>query len=93
MTSRVLEVQKNKRLVFTWGESGEVSFDLRPEGDEILLTVTHRRISDRANLLMFGAGWHMHLDILVAEVTGGTVEPFWDGWRRLRKLYDERIPA
>jgi uncharacterized protein YndB with AHSA1/START domain len=93
MTSRILEVQKDKRLVFTWGESGEVAFDLRPEGEEILLTVTHRRISDRANLLMVGAGWHMHLDILAAKLRGEQAEPFWDGWLRLKGDYDRRLPV
>ncbi|KPF41836.1 SRPBCC family protein [Rhizobium sp. G187] len=93
MTSRVLELQAEKRLVFTWGESGEVSFDLRPEGDAVLLTVTHRRITDRANLLMVGAGWHMHLDILAATLSGGRAEPFWDGWLRLKGEYDRRLPA
>lgn len=93
MKSRVLEVHKEKRLVFTWGETGEVSFDLRPEGDEVLMTVTHRRISDRANLLMVGAGWHMHLDILAAKLRGERAEPFWDGWLRLKAEYDKRIPA
>lgn len=92
MKSRVLEVQKDKRLVFTWQETGEVCIDLRPEGDEVFMTVTHRRISDRANLLMVGAGWHMHLDILAARLRGKTPEPFWDGWLRLKADYDKRIP-
>jgi uncharacterized protein YndB with AHSA1/START domain len=93
MKSRVLEVQKDKRLVFTWHETGEVCIDLRPEGDEVLMTVTHRRISDRANLLMVGAGWHMHLDILAAKLQGARAEPFWDGWLRLKAEYDKRIPG
>ncbi len=93
MKSRVLEVQKEKRLVFTWGESGEVAFDLKAEGDEVLLTVTHRRISDRTNLLMVGAGWHMHLDILTAKLNSTKAEPFWDGWLALKDDYDRRLPA
>jgi uncharacterized protein YndB with AHSA1/START domain len=92
MTSRILELQKHKRLVITWGESGEVAFELHPEGDEVLLTVTHRRITDRANLLMVGAGWHMHLDILGATLNGTRPELFWDGWLRLKDEYDSRIP-
>ena len=40
-----------------------------------------------------GAGWHMHLDILVARATGTEPEPFWDGWSRLQKEYDRRLPA
>lgn len=93
MESRVLEVHKDKRLAFTWGDTGEVSFDLHPEGDAVLLKITHRRISDRANLLMVGAGWHMHLDILAAKLRGDRPEPFWDGWLRLKADYDKRIPA
>ena len=50
----------------------------------MLLTVIHRRLPDRATLLMVGAGWHMHLDILVARATGKEPEPFWDGWSRLQ---------
>ncbi len=93
MKSRVLEVHKDKRLVFTWGENGEVAFDLRPEGEDVMLTVTHRRISDRANLLMVGAGWHMHLDILAATMNGARPQPFWDGWLKLKDDYDRRLPA
>lgn len=93
MKSRVLEVHKDRRLVFTWGETGEVAFDLRPEGEDVLLTVTHRRISDRTNLLMVGAGWHMHLDILSAKLKGSKPEPFWDGWLRLKGEYGRLIPT
>ncbi len=82
-----------RKVAFTWGASGEVSFELEQTGKQVLLTVIHRRISDRANMLMIGAGWHMHLDILVARATGKEPEPFWDGWSRLREEYDRRIPV
>lgn len=93
MQSRITELDPPRRLAFTWGESGSVSFDLEPVGDQVRLTLVHRGISDRRNMLMIGAGWHMHLDVLVARTTGGTTEPFWDGWGRLREEYDQRIPA
>ena len=53
----------------------------------------HRRLPDRATMLKVGAGWHMHLDILVARATGKAPAPFWDGWRRLREEYDRRMLA
>ena len=53
----------------------------------------HRRLPNRATLLGVGAGWHMHLDVLVARATGKEPEPFWDGLSRLRKEYDRRMPA
>ena len=73
-----------------------MTFDLEPKGDQVLLTLVHRGISDRANLLGIGAGWHIHLDILAARANGekpGARETFWDGWTRLRAEYDRRIPA
>jgi hypothetical protein len=59
----------------------------------VLLTVIHRRLPDRATLLKVGAGWHMHLDILVARATGKKPAPFWEGWSQLQKEYDKRMPA
>ena len=97
MQSRITELDPPRRLAFTWGEGGgDVTFDLERKGDQVLLTLVHRGISDRANLLMIGAGWHLHLDLLVKRANGGTAqaqESFWDGWTRLRAEYDRRIPA
>ena len=53
----------------------------------------HRDISDRRNMVMIGAGWHMHLDVLRARLTGARPDPFWDGWLRLRDEYERRVPA
>ena len=93
MTSRIVEADPPRKLVFTWGNSGDVSFGLEPKGERVLLTVIHRRLPDRKVMLMVGAGWHMHLDVLVARVSGTAVEPFWDGWVRLKADYDKRLPA
>jgi uncharacterized protein YndB with AHSA1/START domain len=93
MQSRIVELDPPRKLAIAWSGSGEVSFELAPAGAEVLLTLIHRRLPERATMLMIGAGWHMHLDILVARATGKEPEPFWDGWSRLRKEYDQRIPA
>jgi len=93
MTAELIELDPPHRLVFTWPPRGEVSFELKPVGSEVLLTVTHKRISDRKNMVMVGAGWHMHLDILVARVSGKTPAAFWTGWARLKEDYDRLIPA
>jgi len=66
---------------------------VEPAGDEVLLTIIHRRLPDRTTMLNVSAGWHTHLDILVARVTGKAPEPFWDGWSRRKTEYDRRIPA
>jgi uncharacterized protein YndB with AHSA1/START domain len=93
MQSRITEVDPPRKLAFAWQGSGDVSFELEPRGDHVLLTVIHRRLPDRATLLKVGAGWHMHLDILVARATGNKPAPFWEGWSRLQKEYDKRMPA
>jgi uncharacterized protein YndB with AHSA1/START domain len=91
--SRILAVDPPRKLAFTFGKAGEVTFELEPQGKDVLLTVIHRRIPDRSTMLSVSAGWHAHLDILVARVTGETPQPFWDSWARLKKVYDKRLPA
>ncbi|MGE3876295.1 MAG: SRPBCC family protein [Parvibaculaceae bacterium] len=93
MKSRITAVDPPRKLVFSWEGSGDVSFELEPKGDEVLLTVIHRRLADRGTMLMVGSGWHMHLDVLAARAAGKKPEAFWDGWSRLRKEYDRRLPA
>ena len=93
MQSRITELDPLRKLAFAWEGSGDVSFELEPKGDDVLLTVIHRRLPDRGNLLGVGAGWHAHLDVLVARVSGKEPEPFWDGLSRLRKEYDQRMMA
>jgi uncharacterized protein YndB with AHSA1/START domain len=93
MSTRIVDVDPPRKLVIAWQGSGDVSFELDPRGDAVLLTVIHRRLPDRATLLKVSAGWHMHLDVLVARATGTQPVPFWDGWVRLQQDYDRRLPA
>ena len=93
MESVILELDPGRKLVFTWNK-GEVSFELEPAGDKVLLTVTHRRVPDHASLLNVSAGWHAHLDVLVARISGKTpTTPFWDTWTGLKAEYEKRLPA
>ena len=93
MQSRITELDPPRKLAIAWQGSGDVSFELEPKGSEVLLTVIHRRLPDRPTMLMFGAGWHMHLNILAARAAGREPESFWEGWSRLKKEYDRRLPA
>lgn len=92
MASEVIAVDPPRLLTIAWG-AGDVTFELTPKGERVLLTLTHRGIDARASRVMIGAGWHMHLDILVAEVSGEPPASFWSGWSELRAAYDERLPA
>ncbi len=93
MPSRITELDPPRRLAFTWAGSGDVSFELEPKGDRVLLTVTHRRLPDRSTLLNVSAGWHAHLDVLKARMNAGTAGSFWEAWERLKAEYDRRLPA
>lgn len=64
-----------------------------PAGREGRLILEHRRLPDRATMLDAGAGWHAHLDILVARVTGGEPAPFSDRWGSPKADDDQRLPA
>lgn len=46
----------------------------------MLLTLTHRRLPDRAVTLL-------------AKLEGGTPQPFWDHFVRLRAEYESRLAA
>ncbi|MBA1158449.1 SRPBCC family protein [Microvirga mediterraneensis] len=91
MTSRITELDPPHRLSIAWGSTGDVTFTLEPQGADVLLTVTHHRVTDRATLLNISAGWHTHLDILAARVSGETPEPFWESWERLKEEYGRRF--
>lgn len=94
MESRILEFDPPRRLTFTFGTSGEVTFDLEPVGKDVLLTLVHRRLPDRAMLLKVAAGWHAHLDVLAARAADEEPGfPFWDHWASLKDDYDRRIPS
>ncbi|MEB2842993.1 ATPase [Rhizobiales bacterium RZME27] len=92
MTSEIVAFEAPHRLAFTWPPRGEVSIELKTIGSDVLLTLVHKRISDRKNMTMVGAGWHMHLDILAAKASGQKPGAFWQGWLRLRDEYDRLIP-
>ena len=91
--SKITALEPLRKIAFTFGNAGDVTFELSPRGDDVLLTVIHRRLPDRSTMLKVSAGWHAHLDVLVARVTGTEPTPFWDGWSRLSKEYDRRLPA
>lgn len=90
----VVRAERPRLLVLNWGASGsEVIFELQEKGDEVKFTLTHRKMPDRDMLLGVSAGWHAHVDLLIARLGGGQALPFWENWQRLRTEYDARIPT
>lgn len=89
--SQVIRVEPPRLLSFGWAGGSDVTFELEPRGEEVKLTVTHRRARDRSQLLGVSAGWHAHLDVLAARLEGRAPQPFWKTWTELRAAYDERL--
>lgn len=93
MQSRVIEVDAPRKLVIAWNNTGNVSFELEPYGEGVLLTVTHAGFETRSSLIGHSAGWHAHLDVLEALAFEREPGPFWSHLVALRREYGERLPA
>jgi uncharacterized protein YndB with AHSA1/START domain len=84
-------------LSYTWGEdpkdSSEVTFELIPQGENVVLELTHRRLPDRTTMVRVAGGWHTHLGILVDYLNDREPLPFWSTYLRLEAEYEKRLPA
>ncbi len=93
----VVRAEPPRLLVFNWfEESGpptEVSWELEPDGEQTRLTLTHRRLANRAAMVDVSGGWHLHLDVLEDVLGGRTPRPFWARQAALEEQYGDRIPA
>lgn len=90
---RVIACEPPRHLAYSWGGGSEVTFELTPQEADVLLVVTHRKLPDRGQMLGVSAGWHAHLDILMARLEGVPPEPFWPNHTRLEAEYDRLLPA
>ncbi|SSW69748.1 SRPBCC family protein [Achromobacter agilis] len=83
-------------LSFTWGgsqgEPSEVVFELSPQGNGTLLTLTHRKLAGRDEMVDVAAGWHTHLGVLSARLAGREPGPFWSTHGKWEADYQARIP-
>lgn len=98
MTGRITRLDPPRLLSYTWGEENmddsEVTFELTPKGDNVLLELTHRRIGDNRDMLLgISAGWHTHIDILVDKLNNRTPKPFWDAHMQLEEEYKKKLDA
>lgn len=95
-TFTLLAYEPPTRLAYTFGESkypqnpSQVEFVLKPEGDQVRLTLTHSKLPDRGYALGISGGWHSHLEVLEYRLRNETPPAFWDIWRRYDGAYDKR---
>ena len=93
MKGRIVEIDAPRKLTIAWDGFGEVSYMLERKGENVLFTMIQQGLPNRDIIVMFAAGSHMHLDILAACLADDKPPLFWDGWSRLQKEYDSRMPS
>lgn len=93
-TEKLLALEPMRRVAYTFGNqhppASEVEFMLTPEGDNIRLTLTHRKVPDRAYAVNVSGGWHAHLAILQYKAEGKVPPPFWEVWKETEHTYEKR---
>jgi len=93
---RVVRCEAPRLLTLAWSHgskaSSEVTFELSPAGQEVLLVLTHRRLPDRDEMRLVSGGWHTHLAILEDELSRRERRAFWSNFERAEAEYDKLIP-
>jgi uncharacterized protein YndB with AHSA1/START domain len=90
MQSHMVSVDPMRLLTFAWG-SGNVTFELKPVGDKVLMVLTHSGLDNPGSRTMIAAGWHVHLDIMIAELSERDAPSFWSTWAALKSEYGKRL--
>jgi uncharacterized protein YndB with AHSA1/START domain len=93
---RVLRYEPPHVLAYTFGsDDSEVTFELQPQGDRVLLVLTHRTrgAEEMGELTNYASGWHTHVGLLVALLEGSPRPPFWATHARLVAEYEKAYAA
>jgi uncharacterized protein YndB with AHSA1/START domain len=94
ITGAITRIDPPRLLVWEWKmdpEPSEVTFELTPQGNDVLFVVTHRRLPNRDTLLGVSAGWHTHIGILIDILNDREPRPFWKTFTALLTEYGKRI--
>lgn len=92
LRGQVTECEPPHLLAYTWGGQGEVRYELSEAAGGVRLVITHLHLSGRNDVLSVSAGWHAHLDLLVACVRGSQAPRYWELHTRLEAEYAARMP-
>jgi uncharacterized protein YndB with AHSA1/START domain len=95
MHGTITRCEPPRVLAYTWGTSQELEreddrsilmFELEQRQDRVLMVLTHCRL-DIDEISEYGAGWHIHLGILTAQLNNEQPEEFWPAYRRMFPAY------
>ena len=87
---RITQCDPPTTPAFLWDKVTEITIRLTPQGDNVLLRLTHRQLTGRTPLSAFAAAWHAHLAFLAAHLSGRDPGSFWQTFAKLEKEYEER---
>jgi uncharacterized protein YndB with AHSA1/START domain len=91
MPSKILRCEPPRLLSYTFDDNSDVTFELTPQGKDVLLVLTHRaRGEDIPSIPGYASGWHTHFDLLEAILDGTPPPPFWATHKRLKADYQQR---
>jgi len=90
MPGTVLRWEPPRVLSYTFDDDSDVTFELTPEGKQVVLVLTHRsRGDDIPSLSGYASGWHAHFALLIALLEGNPRPPFWATHQRLKAEYEK----
>jgi uncharacterized protein YndB with AHSA1/START domain len=92
---RITRIDPPKLLSFTWGRdtegASEVTIELTPQAGKVLLTLTHRRLTNRAAMSEVAGGWHPLLAVLVERLHDREPAAFWSIFAETDSIYERRF--
>lgn len=96
MVGEVTECDPPRLITYRWpGDNGasEVGFELFPEGKDVRLVITHRRLPDTETMVSVASGWEAHLGILEDRLFGRSPRGFWSAHARFEAAYRRHFAA
>jgi uncharacterized protein YndB with AHSA1/START domain len=94
MPGTILRCEPPRVLSYTFDDNSDVTFELIPQDEKVLLILTHRsRGEDIPFLTGYASGWHTHFMILLAQLEGTTPPLFWATHTQLKAEYEKHLPA
>jgi uncharacterized protein YndB with AHSA1/START domain len=94
MPGTILRWEPPHVLSYTFDEDSDVTFELTPQGKEVLLVLTHRaRGVDLPDITGYASGWHSHFMLLLAILEDAPLPPFWATHLKLKAEYEKIYAA
>ena len=90
----ITRLEPMKLLAHTWGWEGgmsEVTYELAPRGNDVLLTIHHKLPEDASLNTAVGGGWATHVGILEDRLTGAKPRPFFSTHAREMKEFEQGL--